>query len=371
MISLYITVGIVLFSYLFFFMIILVKQKKSQVRDVSMKYAVSIIISARNEEHNISALVHSLSQIDYPKEKFEILFFDDNSTDNTLSLAESELKSLSCNVRCFSGAINSIEGKKRGIAFLVENASNELLLFTDADVVVPVNWIKEMVSLITDKNIRMVCGPVAFEKQNSPYSKLMVIEFAAMVITSLLAINRKIPFMCNAANMMVFKSDYNAFCKQIDLNLKSGDDIFLLKAIMEKQGAGAICSNFNACVYTKAPNSIKEFLNQRIRWAGKNSKRFFANAFFVGLLIFMMAVSLITTFTIALITNSYILFSMVFIIKLIVDLIILKKYDVEIRLFRGWFFYSIILSMIYPLYIVIIGLLSLKPSYLWKGRVVH
>ena len=44
---------------------------------------VSIIISAFNEEESISASLDSLLQLDYPKEKVEIIVVNDGSTDNT------------------------------------------------------------------------------------------------------------------------------------------------------------------------------------------------------------------------------------------------------------------------------------------------
>ena len=49
--------------------------------------AVSVIIPCRNEESNISSLLHSLSVQTYPEHLFEVLLIDDNSADNTLAIA--------------------------------------------------------------------------------------------------------------------------------------------------------------------------------------------------------------------------------------------------------------------------------------------
>ena len=48
--------------------------------------AVSVIVPARNEEHNIARCLYSLLQQDYPS--LEIVVVDDNSTDNTLAILE-------------------------------------------------------------------------------------------------------------------------------------------------------------------------------------------------------------------------------------------------------------------------------------------
>src|SRR5688572_7162525 len=47
---------------------------------------VSIIIPARNEEKNIGLLLQALQQQTYPKEFFEIIVVDDQSTDETVEI---------------------------------------------------------------------------------------------------------------------------------------------------------------------------------------------------------------------------------------------------------------------------------------------
>jgi len=95
---------------------------------------VSVLIPARNEEHNIERILKSLVNQDYPK--YEIIVLDDNSEDNTYNIA----KSLSEKYP----VINVIKGKTlekgwTGKAFacqqLFEKSKGEYLLFTDADTV--------------------------------------------------------------------------------------------------------------------------------------------------------------------------------------------------------------------------------------------
>ena len=44
---------------------------------------VSIIISARNEEQNLPECLNSLANLDYPKDKLEIIIIDHDSQDGT------------------------------------------------------------------------------------------------------------------------------------------------------------------------------------------------------------------------------------------------------------------------------------------------
>ena len=49
---------------------------------------VSIIVAAHNEEKNISRTINSLLALNYPKDKFEIIVVNDQSTDDTVNVVK-------------------------------------------------------------------------------------------------------------------------------------------------------------------------------------------------------------------------------------------------------------------------------------------
>lgn len=362
--------GLLLLIYISFFLILLTGSRTEKNEDPSMLKSVSIIIVGRNEEHNVGALVHSIKSLEYPPHLIEVLFLDDNSEDRTLPLMQSVFEKMDIPAYCYSGKLLSIEGKKNGSAFLASQAKNEWLLFTDADVIVPKNWVRSMVNSAVKDGARMVCGPVVFSHSNSMLSKLYSLEFAALIQTSLMAIQCKFPFMCNAANMMVEREVYLLNFNKTGEKLSSGDDVFLLKTISETYGAKSIVANFDASVVTFHPDSLKIFFSQRIRWAGKSSKLFFARSFFVSLMVFGISCSLLGLLTLSFLSVNYILFGFLFLTKWMIDVMVLKRYSKDHKLFNNWGFVSLLLSFVYPFYVVSIALLSLKRTYLWKGRVV-
>lgn len=99
---------------------------------------VSIVTAARNEEHNIRACVESLIQIQYPKEKLEIIVVDDNSTDATSQIIH-ELAEKYSNVKVINAkqSIDRLRGKANAITQGIDISSGEIILMTDADCVVP------------------------------------------------------------------------------------------------------------------------------------------------------------------------------------------------------------------------------------------
>lgn len=82
---------------------------------------LSVLILARNEEHNIVDCIHSVLFAD------EILVIDDFSTDNTKSLAES----CGDKVRVLQRSIDNDWSAQRN--FALDQASGEWVLFLDAD----------------------------------------------------------------------------------------------------------------------------------------------------------------------------------------------------------------------------------------------
>ena len=61
--------------------------KKEQLTSCSNETAyeptVSVMIHARNEEHVIERILQRMTELTYPKEKFEVIVIDDSSIDRT------------------------------------------------------------------------------------------------------------------------------------------------------------------------------------------------------------------------------------------------------------------------------------------------
>ena len=102
--------------------------------DESNYPSVSVIVSARNEEKNISMCIESLLKIDYPREKIEIIVINDRSTDKTGEMVKSysqknpeliymETEESSSRLKGKTGALNQAIRKSKG----------EIIFTTDAD----------------------------------------------------------------------------------------------------------------------------------------------------------------------------------------------------------------------------------------------
>src|SRR3989338_9351893 len=77
-----------LFFAIFWFLVLLDKETKTKTRKLKKHPSVSIVIPAYNEEKNIITTLTSLTKLDYPKNRLEIIVVDDGSTDNTKNIVK-------------------------------------------------------------------------------------------------------------------------------------------------------------------------------------------------------------------------------------------------------------------------------------------
>jgi len=113
-----------------------------------MNDKVTVIIPAWNEEAYIAACLHALHVQTY--KNFEIIVVDNNSTDNTSGIAKK------LGVRVVREKIQGMTpARERGF----EEAKTEIIARTDADTVVPPDWLERLVrALEHDPNLVGVSG---------------------------------------------------------------------------------------------------------------------------------------------------------------------------------------------------------------------
>ena len=114
---------------------------------------------------------------------------------------------------------------------------------------------------------------------------------------------------------------------------------------------------------------IKDFINQRIRWASKSNSYKDFDSIIVALLVFLINLSLVILLLLSAFSFFYFeCFILFFLVKLFCDYIFLKpilvffkKNDLIKLIFP--------LQIIYPFYITLITVLSNLFSFNWKGRI--
>ena len=234
-----------------------------------------MIIPARNEEENITACLESVINQSYPQNLFEIIVVDDFSTDRTAEIVSSYAdKNVSpISLKDFTKEeLNSY--KKKAIEVAIAKAKGELIVTTDADCIVPRSWLQTIVSFYEKHHPAFIAAPVAYYGENDFLKIFQSLDFITLQGITGASVYKKFHSMCNGANLSYEKKAFlevGGF-SGID-NIASGDDMLLMHKIFERYPERVMfLKSTYAIVKTKPAGSLKEFLNQRIRWASKADK---------------------------------------------------------------------------------------------------
>jgi len=118
---------------------------------------ISIIISAYNEENNIGSTINNKLEIEYPKDKIEIIVVSDCSSDNTDNIIQSYVNN---NVRFYRQSPR--QGKTAAVNMAVSKANGEIIVFSDANSIYDKNAILELVKYFIDPNVGYVTGKMLY-----------------------------------------------------------------------------------------------------------------------------------------------------------------------------------------------------------------
>jgi len=112
----------------------------------------SIIVPVYNAEETIGPCIESLLAQDFPKDQYEIIVVDNNSTDGT----KHRIQRYNVNYVVEKKIQTSYAARNRGI----QEAVGEVLAFIDADCVADRNWLKAAVELFRDPKVGGAGGKV-------------------------------------------------------------------------------------------------------------------------------------------------------------------------------------------------------------------
>lgn len=332
----------------------------------------SIIVPFRNEAQHLPLLLTSIENLAYPKELFEIIFVDDDSTDNSVQIIEDFKNSFSSiNIRIISNQRVSNSPKKDAITTAVQLAKHEWILTTDADCLVPQYWLQTFNNYIEDKHPNMVVAPVNYQVGPSFLHRFQLLDFMSMQGTTIGGFGLNFPFMCNGANLAYRKEQFVAFQGfQGNDHMASGDDVFLFeKFLIHTPREVRFLKSRHAIVTTFPTATWSELIEQRVRWASKTGSFQSVGVKLIGILVTFINLSLVSLGIMALfgVVGWGIPLSF-FIIKFLADLLLFLP---TIRFFqqeKPFFLSYLFSSIVYPFFSLWIVFRALFTKYTWKGR---
>ena len=161
-------IGLVMIQFLVLIFLQKTNWKSYPVRPI-FHPSVSILVAARNEQEDLPKLLKSLENLDYPAEKLEILFADDDSHDATGEIlaewCQQNPHGKTFRISPYQFQRFHPNGKANALAILAKEAKGDYFFFTDADCEISPSWITAGLAPFGG-NVWMVIGVTQVKSQS-------------------------------------------------------------------------------------------------------------------------------------------------------------------------------------------------------------
>lgn len=155
--------------YLGFVLYMFLKSGREVKRDPNYTPKVSLVICAYNEEEMIAEKIENALQIDYPRDKLEIMVFDNGSEDRTFEVASS-FKERGIRVLKLGG---KNRGKSAGINEALKYVTGEIVKISDVDCRYNKDLLRKAMPYFADPSVGALCvSPMLSNPKQTAVTKI-------------------------------------------------------------------------------------------------------------------------------------------------------------------------------------------------------
>lgn len=336
---------------------------------------VTVIVPARNEEIHIEACLRSILDQTYPRRLLDIIVVDDHSEDRTAAITrefEAEgVRLIALKDHVPPGEkINSY--KKKAIEVAISKAEGDLIITTDADCTAGPEWISTIVDFYNERKNVFIAAPVRIAGSMSPLAAFQSLDFAILQGITAAAVSGGLHHMCNGANLAYEKAAFRAVngFEGVD-HIASGDDMLLMEKIAAKFPGKIGYLNVPPAIVTSLPApTVRDFFQQRVRWASKAVTYRSPRMKLVLLLVLLVNLSFVALLVAGFFSLLWFrLFWVVVFYKILIEWRFVRQVLAFYSL-QHLLFLFVVLQPFHALYTVIAGFAGLFTRYEWKGRKV-
>ena len=321
---------------------------------------VSILIPARNEEQNIGRLLRAIQKQDW--QNFEVLVFNDQSTDKTAQIVE-DLSKNDQRIHLINskGLPDYWLGKNFGCYSLAQKAKGHYFLFLDADVHISDSIIAGTVAKVQKYKLGLLS---IFPKQNmhswGEYFTVPIMNFILLSLLPLVFV-RLLPFSSMAAangQFMLFDAKtYRETQPHYTFRDNKVEDISIAQSF-KKNGIRIACLAGNSSISCRMYSSFAEAVNG----FSKNVIMFFGNSGFLAVLFWLITTLGFIPVLVALpLTMVYTYFLMLVAIRFLISVVSHQNPLKNLVL-------AIPQQVVLGIFIITAFLNKSKKAYQWKGR---
>ena len=235
-----------------------------RVADPSFLPSVSVMVACKNEEAVLPALVGSLLELDYPRDRLELILVDDGSTDRTGALLD-EYARRHPHLRCVHRPRRATPGKSAALNAAVRIAIGQIFVVFDADHQPRPDVVRRLVSHFCDPRVGAVQGRCEIRNPgDSLLARLIALDYFAGYLVN--EYGRQSLFRLPAyggANSAVRASSLRALGGWNEDSVTEDTDLTLRLLLRGEH----IRYDVNAVDREEGVVTLARFWRQRYRWA--------------------------------------------------------------------------------------------------------
>ncbi|MCX6746954.1 MAG: glycosyltransferase [Candidatus Pacearchaeota archaeon] len=219
---------------------------------------VSIITSAYNEEDGIKETIEAVMNLNYPKNKIEHIIVNDGSKDKTAEIVKKLMRKYK-NLKLID---KENSGKADSLNLAIKAAKGEIIAVVDADSYPTPDSLMKMIGYFEDEKVGAVTSRVLVKNKKNFIEKFQAVDYIVI------AWGRKILDFINCVYvtngpLSLYKKKYVAEAGGFDpKNLT--EDIEITWHLLSLGYKTKM--SYATEVYTIVPNTLKKWIQQRIRW---------------------------------------------------------------------------------------------------------
>jgi cellulose synthase/poly-beta-1,6-N-acetylglucosamine synthase-like glycosyltransferase len=223
---------------------------------------ISIIVPTKNEETVIRRCLNGILNVDYPKDKMQILVVDGKSDDDTFQICEEFSEKYPKNIKVLSE--KTVKGKPAALNLALPYIDGEIVGVFDADSLPEKDALSKVAAYFNDKKLMALQGrTTSINEKDNALTRVIAIEEKAW-FQALLSGREKLRLFvpltgsCQFVRRSVVDElggwDENSLTEDVEFALRMVEKNHLIKY------APDVCSG------QETPNNFGNLVKQRVRW---------------------------------------------------------------------------------------------------------
>ncbi|MBU1129033.1 MAG: glycosyltransferase, partial [Nanoarchaeota archaeon] len=243
-----------------FFVILTIRNKEAIFSYPKIKkfFSVSVLVPVYNEEKSVEQTIKHLLNLNYPKNKIEIILLNDGSTDKTKEIIEKYVKKYN-NIKMLN---KENSGKADSLNQGIKLSNGELFAVVDSDSFPSKNSLKKLVGYFENPMMGAVTSFVTIRNKNNFFARLQSLEYI------FLGWARKLFDFVEGVGvtngpLSLYRKKYVEEIGGFDTKTVT-EDLDITWNLLAHNYKVSMC--FGAKVSTITPDKFRPWLRQRIRW---------------------------------------------------------------------------------------------------------